>query len=253
MKTIEEIVNDLFISNNKIELNKFESILLKEINNKELIAIILEKGITEGNFEIENNLIILIKKFKINKNKSSIELCISLPPFEKVAFDRILERNRINIITIESAFKKMINNSKESIKICSPFFEYNGWKRLECEFVDYLKKGGKIKIICRNLSNGFRSSNDKINFLNYLNSMGFGENIEFREYHFGRNQIESSTHAKLFISDTTEAYIGSGEVRKNSYDKNFEMGVLLKGDIVKDIERVFDYMFDSSQKVKYHD
>ena len=253
MKTIEEIVNDLFIRNKIIELNKFKNFLVKEINNKELVDIILEKGTNDGNFKIENNYITLIKKFKINKKNSSIELCISIPPFEKVTLDRILETNRINIITIESAFKKMIKNSKENIKICSPFFEYNGWERLEFEFVDFLKKGGNIKIICRNFSNGFRSKKDKTFFINYLKNMGFGENIEFREYHFERNQIESSTHAKLFISDKSEAYIGSGEIRKNSYDKNFEMGVLLKGDIVKDIERVFDYMFDSSKQVKFID
>ncbi|HOC78174.1 MAG TPA: phospholipase D family protein [Methanofastidiosum sp.] len=253
MKTIEEIVNGIFDSSNKIELNKFKSILLKEINNRELIDILLEKGTNEGNFKIDDNSITLINKFKINKIKSSIELCISIPPFEKVALDRILEVNRINIINIEGAFKTMIKNSKESIKICSPFFEYNGWKRLEYEFVDYLKKGGKIKIICRNFSNGFRNQNDKNVFINYLDSIGFRQNIEFREYHFERNHIESSTHAKLFITDKNEAYIGSGEIRKNSFDTNFEMGVLLKGDIVKDIERVFDYMFDSSQKVEYFD
>jgi len=253
MRTIEEIVNGLFASTNKIELNKFKSSLLKELNNKELIDIILEKGINEGNFNIQDNFIFLINKFKINKNKSSVELCISIPQFEKVALDRILEVNRINIITIESAFKTLIKNSKESIKICSPFFEYNGWKRLEYEFLDYLKKGGEIKIICRNFSNGFRNHEDKILFLDYISRMGFEENIEFREYHFEKNQVESSTHAKLFITDKTEAYIGSAEIRKNSYDKNFEMGVLLKGDIVRDIERVFDYMFDISQKVKKFD
>lgn len=250
MKNVLEIVNKL-LNDKTMNLEEFKEELINVFNNNALVDIVIKKGINEGNLKITSGKIRLAKKFHIKQMKTSMKLCLSMPPFEKVALKTILETNRVDIITIESAFKSLIKNSRRSIKICSPFFQLNGWKRLEYDLVNFLTNGGRIEIICRELEQCPRRKNDINNILNNLRYRGINDRIEFRDYHFTKKYIESSTHAKLFISDNQEAYIGSGEVRKNSFDLNFEMGVLIKGDLVKDIEQVFDFMFKSSNKVVF--
>ena len=84
-----------------------------------------------------------------------------------------------------------------------------------------------------------------------LKKQGFDKQVKFKEYHFQQHKVQSSTHAKLLISDGCGAYIGSGEIRKNSFDVNFEMGVILKGDIVRDIEKIFDFMYETAKIITF--
>jgi hypothetical protein len=256
MRNILEFINNL-LNKKEMDLNDFKQALLKEYNNLQLIDIIIKKGQTEKNIEISKQKIKLIKKFEFESSSSEISICFSIPPFEKVALETILRTKRVSFMTIEDCFKHLIRKSKKIIKISSPFFERTGWTRLESEFLEFLKKGGKIIILCRGKElnqdgetlGSKRRKQDVFRIINMLKVNNISDQIEFREYHYSEKRIRSSTHAKLFISDNKEAYIGSGELRKNSFDVNFEMGVLLKGNLVKDIENVFDFMVDTSRKI----
>ena len=47
--------------------------------------------------------------------------------------------------------------------------------------------------------------------------------ISIHNYHFFKERsVVSSIHAKIIVCDYKYAYVGSGERRKNSFDKNFE-------------------------------
>mgnify|MGYP001602390505 CR=1 FL=1 len=249
MKNILEEINEI-LKDKPTNIEKFKIEFIKEFNNKVLFDIILKKGITEGNLELRGNTIILIKAFESPKNTPEIHLCLSIPPFEKIALNTILETERVNITTIEHAFIALIKDSNKVIRICSPFLQLNGWTRLERYFIEFARKGGMIKIICRELEESTSRKNEILSIFHSMKLKGLDKNIEFREYHFTRSYIESSSHAKLFISDNIEAYIGSGEIRKNSFDLNFEMGVLIKGELVKDIVKVFDFMYNGSKAIK---
>ncbi|MCP3682886.1 MAG: hypothetical protein GY861_09370 [bacterium] len=256
MKNILEYTNQI-LKNDTMDLDEFKERLLKEFNNLQLIDVIIRKGLQDNNLEIENDTVNLLKEFDYKKSQSSVDICFSIPPFEKVALETILKTKRVNLVTIEDSFKHLINISKNKIKISSPFFELSGWNVLEKDFIKFMEFGGKIFILCRGKE--INSSDNRCiaikKLLQKVRDLGFQNNIEFREYHYANKQknkkgyIKSSTHAKLFISDKEEAYVGSGEIRKNSFDINFEMGVLIKGDLVKDIEGVFDLMFESSKKI----
>jgi hypothetical protein len=255
MKNILDFVNGL-LNDQIMDLNDFKQVLLNEYNNLHLIEIIIKKGQSEKNIEINKGKIKLIKKFNFESSSSDIDLCFSIPPFEKVALETILKTKRVSFMTIEDCFKHLIRNSRKIIKISSPFFDKSGWDRLEPEFLEFLKRGGKLIILCRGKEldrdeesiGSKKRRRDILKILNSLQKKDLDSQIEFREYHYSEKRIRSSTHAKLFISDNKEAYIGSGEIRKNSFDINFEMGVLLKGNLVKDIENVFDFMVETSKK-----
>lgn len=248
MNNILEEFNRI-LKNGPMNIEELKSKMLIEFNNKILIDIVIKKGIKEGKLEIDKNNIRLLNEFEHKKEESETCLCISIPPFEKTAIDTILNTQIVNINTIEHAFISLIKNSEKTIKICSPFLQLDGWVRLEKYFIEFLKKGGKIKIICRGISESKKRQWEIRTIIKAMENLGLDRNIEFREYHFFRTNIESSSHAKLFISDDKEAYIGSGEIRKNSFDLNFEMGILVKGEIVKDIEKLFDFMYKSSKKI----
>lgn len=256
MNNILNFINKL-LDNKIMSTTEFRQILLKEYNNLQLIDIIIKKGESEENISINHGKIKLIKKFDFESSNSEIDICFSIPPFEKVALETILKTKRVSFMTIENCFKYLIKHSKKTIKISSPFFEKSGWDRLENEFLEFLKKGGKIIILYRGKEiykdeetlGSKRRQQDTLKIIDFLHKKGFDNQIEFREYHYSEKRIRSSTHAKLFISDSKEAYIGSGEIRKNSFDINFEMGVLLKGNLVKDIENVFDFMLETSKEI----
>jgi hypothetical protein len=256
MRNILDFVNEL-LDDQIMDLKEFKQILLKEYNNLQLIDIIIKKGKSERNIDISQGKIKLIKKFDFEPTSSEISVCFSIPPFEKVALETILKTKRVSFMTIEDCFKHLIKVSKKIIKISSPFFEKSGWDRLESEFLEFLDKGGKVIILCRGKEldkneealGSKRRQRDIMRILTILQEKNLDGQIEFREYHYSEERIRSSTHAKLFISDNKEAYIGSGEVRKNSFDINFEMGVLLRGNLVKDIENVFDFMVETSKKI----
>ncbi|MFW6046432.1 MAG: phospholipase D family protein [Candidatus Woesearchaeota archaeon] len=257
MKNILAYVNEL-LDKKSMDLDEFKSLLLKEYNNSQLVDIIIKKGLIEKNLDISNNTINLVNKFDYEEDKSEVSLCFSIPPFEKVALETILKTKRIGFMTIEDCFKFLIRSAKKIIKISSPFFEMSGWKKIEREMIAYLKSGGKLEVLVRGKEmqaeeetlGSKRRSADIRRILSNLEKLGLANQVKFREYHYGDKRIRSSTHAKLFISDGSSAYIGSGEVRKNSFDINFEMGVLIKGDLVTDIDKVFDFMVESSNELK---
>ena len=51
------------------------------------------------------------------------------------------------------------------------------------------------------------------------------------------------------IIDKKTVYIGSGEIRKNSFMKNFELGITVKGTLARDVSKIFDYLILVSEEI----
>jgi phosphatidylserine/phosphatidylglycerophosphate/cardiolipin synthase-like enzyme len=48
-----------------------------------------------------------------------------------------------------------------------------------------------------------------------------------------------------------KAYVGSGELRYNSFNKNFELGVIINNTkIVKELRYIFEILFSRSQQLR---
>lgn len=196
--------------------------------------------------------IIQVPEIKINEKKEQKypKLLITLPPFNVFGLESELRNSNISFFDLKSEFEKLFQKSKEDIYICSPFIELRGIQSFLPLLVSKAKKGICIKIISREIE----SSNSK-----YLEIKKIFEyfkerdvEVEIRDYHYkSNNKIDSSIHAKLIISDNKYAYIGSGELRKNSFEKNFEVGMLLNGKKARDIGLIFEKVFSVSKKVKF--
>lgn len=57
------------------------------------------------------------------------------------------------------------------------------------------------------------------------------------------------TQAKIAVADRDFCYIGSTNLTETSLSTNFEMCVLMRGAIVRDVARIFDWMFAGGRSV----
>jgi phosphatidylserine/phosphatidylglycerophosphate/cardiolipin synthase-like enzyme len=63
------------------------------------------------------------------------------------------------------------------------------------------------------------------------------------------NQQTGAVHAKTVSVDEDRCYIGSANLTELNLQGNFELGVLLEGDLVSEVNAVFDAMFNRADAV----
>lgn len=268
LKVIEEyfnLFNHLFtlISHEPIEVKLIIQKLLKngydELKVKESIEFLLSKKylvITEKNYNFYSNKIKLNKRPFLNlleENESSYtEIIMSLPPFNIFGLKDALNSHEIQFKLLKDEIKKMFSEAEHSIYICSPFIEFNGINDFLRILKSKSKKGVEIKIIARQIS-----KNDPQNRYNeikrvYDSFQNEGCEIKIRNYHYQlKDRVNSSTHAKFIVCDYKDAYIGSGELRRNSYEKNFELGVKIKDKKARELGIIFDELFSVAKDIDW--
>jgi len=78
------------------------------------------------------------------------------------------------------------------------------------------------------------------------------DNFEVRDLYRwdeSRGSQAFATHAKIVIVDKRVCYVGSANLTDTSLSTNFEFGVVVEGDIVRDAVTVFDEVFEYSYPV----
>jgi phosphatidylserine/phosphatidylglycerophosphate/cardiolipin synthase-like enzyme len=208
--------------------------------------------------DIIQSQILFQKRIKLQikppMKKPPSPLVISIPPFNKFGFEAALKEQQIQYVKVRDKFVELIKNSKKEIKICSPFMELYKLKEIEDLIISRMDDGVKVKILTREL-NGPKSSryNQFKKFITRIKKLGLSDKIEVRDYHFSnKGVVLSSTHSKILVIDDKTAYLGSGEIRYNSFYKNFEVGIILNGPtLVKDLSGIYDTIFSKSKKLSW--
>jgi putative cardiolipin synthase len=136
-----------------------------------------------------------------------------------------------------------INQASEEIMILMPFFEQDGFNKLQPDLTAALDRGVTITIVTRYLSDP-NSNNHKVlsEFVSDLREGGIScSNLQFVEYaqqsggdggeraEQGGDPPEFTLHAKVMIFDSKAVYIGSANVTDYGFDRYLELGVLLQG------------------------
>lgn len=218
------------------------------IYNNSIRIISKGKKIQNASIKLEKKPDIL-RKLDIKEN-NPIELVLSSPPYDKAGLESHLEKNDIHYTDMYTTFLNMIRKAESSIQICSPFIEYNGFSLLESEITNKLRQGVNIDILTR--LDDARSNTSRIKEITKIKKSIKVNKRNFRLYDYYHQQngyLASSTHAKIIIIDKKIAYSGSGEIRKNSFMKNFELGITVKGTLARDISKIFDYMLLVSEEI----
>jgi len=193
-----------------------------------------------------------VKKFEIQND--NVELCLTLPPFNKFGIKDLLDGQGLHIKSLKKVFLDLFRSASKSICICSPFFESAGMT----QFIQILKNkaqdGVSIQILTRE-GYKLKKFRDLKNLHTLFKEHEIQRKLDIRNYHFSdsNNHVASSIHAKIIIVDERLGYLGSGEIRKNSIEKNLELGVLLKGEKVLELKAVFDAIFNVSEMIKFNE
>ncbi len=182
-----------------------------------------------------------------------IGLVLTLPVFNRYGVHQALLTFGTDYVTTESAFRELLSSANEEILICSPFAEFEGLNRFLDIFAVKLNAGCTLRILSRQVAKG--DSNSRYGqirkFAQALPSSGpFSGTFEVRNYHFSdARHVESSSHAKFVVADGKRAYVGSADFRPNSLERNFEVGLLVRGDLAEAARRVFVAMYSEAEPV----
>jgi len=141
--------------------------------------------------------------------------------------------------TISDEFRVSVRSAKKEILIVSPWIT-----RLIPEIENIAPKGVKFKIITRI---------DKKD----IETPSFDENIARRLIRLGGGSIKKldSLHAKMIIVDGKKAIISSANITKAGLGDddadivNYEAGVVVQGDYVKDAIAFFDAMWNEADVI----
>lgn len=253
---------DIIADNPRMKIDSIINCLKTRYNEEEIrfsLRYLISKEIfvnDDADKKFINKRLILAKKPLIlsadQDETSEPFIVLTLPPFNYFGLKSSLETHNIKINYIKDEIKKLFLEAEESICICSPFLDYEGIN----DFLELLrfksKKGVKIKIISRQIS-----PNDKNSRFSVVKPIFeyFKDNkcdIEIRNYHYqSKMVIESSAHSKFVVVDGKRAYIGSGELRKNSFEKNFELGIILGNKYAKELNLIFEDIFAISNEINF--
>lgn len=187
----------------------------------------------------------LVKDILPLDRKDSFVIVVSRPQLHDLGIEEIQQRND-QIDTVD-CFRTILQSSLGALRICSPFMEFieddSAFPDLEGKVYDALSRGVRIKVLSREISK--RRAREALRLKQLAEQAGRPENIQIVDYYFEKDQrLFSSTHAKLLIADATVAYVGSGELRRNSLVVNFEVGCQIMGPSVSGLCEIFDSMFN---------
>jgi len=212
--------------------------------------------LTATSKEFEKSMVRLRKKPELHLDEkeplSYPKIVLSLPPYNLFGLESELKYAGVVFSDMKTEIKKMFERATTDIYICSPFLQMNGVKEFLPTLISKAKNGVNVKIISRQIGKDDVDSRfDEIKKL-YKSFIEKGATVLIRNYHYSsKREIESSTHAKLIICDYKYAYIGSGELRAYSFEKNFEVGIIVEGELATHLGIIFDRLFAVSMEVNF--
>lgn len=169
-----------------------------------------------------------------------------------------------NVVMTDEAFNYLLSSARKYIKVSLPFPEESVIAHFSTKLKKLAQDGVKIFLLTREVVEPQRRDYHYISLLKAVLRMWdvyrtFGRHDYFsvKDFHenlrLGDSQLVhyESTHAKLILIDGVECYAGSAEFRLNSLYNNFELGFIVKGKPVEEIEVLFDIVWNSGTTVSY--
>ncbi|MCA9497484.1 MAG: phospholipase D family protein [Nanoarchaeota archaeon] len=175
------------------------------------------------------------------------KIVISYPSFDKMGLESDLFKD-LEVISLEETLITLIKEATSEILISSPFLEPDTIKGIINILIKKAYDGVNVKILIREINNRKESI---LKLIDEIDSNNLNKKFEIKEYHYYKeNKVFSSIHAKFLISDKKLAYVGSGELRYNSFKKNLEIGLIAKGDKVITLRKIFYNLWEVSKEIK---
>lgn len=151
---------------------------------------------------------------------------------------------------ISSALLDICRSADESLLVVSPFLESQGIKWLQPGIEGALRRGVDVTIVSREL----REGEPNMRALTDLVELEGGQNGTLRVFDYYEPDPDSekplyTLHSKVIVADEREAYIGSANFTNYGLSQNLEVGVILRGEEVSDLQMVFSDVIDRAREV----
>jgi phosphatidylserine/phosphatidylglycerophosphate/cardiolipin synthase-like enzyme len=156
---------------------------------------------------------------------------------------------------IVEAFTDLIKGCRKDLRIASPYIDEGGLNYFMVPLRNLRDRGGKVYLLTR-IDNPSQPSPAQLRALLNLHDL-LGEQCLTRSFalsvatRVGSGPIVlAGLHAKLLVADSVKAYVGSGEVRNNALNRNFEAGVVVEeAGAVEPLRNLFDAVWDASTPI----
>ncbi|MFW9939415.1 MAG: phospholipase D family protein [Candidatus Thorarchaeota archaeon] len=265
VRIIEDSVRDkkAFIIKDVINLRELQShdyseikAFLKYLIQIEKIIIIQKENRTFEDYIVKWNPDLRIT-FPVIEDLTfkDVKACVTLPPFNIYGLTDILNEKQIKVNFLKDEFEKLFQSAQKSIKICSPFIDWNGFRYFKDILISKAKKKVNIQILSREIEKqkNFYKFQELERIYTFFKDNFLTPFVDIRNYYFETEdkRLASSIHAKLIIIDNERAYVGSGEIRENSFKKNLEIGVILSGKKIEKFVLIFDNLFARSEVIRF--
>lgn len=176
-----------------------------------------------------------------NSDRSTVEIVSTLP-------QEVTTSNRNISNPIRISIRKQLANASEIVRIANPYFDDT--EHVINDLAAVPRRSVQLQLITRE-TEGDESNQSTLDALDKIISQlsdldDARENIAVRDFYETNrwDRQTGATHAKVIIIDDTVAYLGSANLTRLSLSGNFELGVLLRGEIVQEVIDIFDAMFD---------
>lgn len=169
---------------------------------------------------------------------------VSLPDDFADTARRELRLREVPFLLQEEAFKLVLERASRWVGACSPFLDADGIRAMMPAFQEVILRGVRLEVVTRAADEQVQQRKGLDALSAAFRQQGRSDLLSVRTFHHQRpgtyGALRSSVHAKIFVADTDHAYVGSGEMRLNSFRKNFEMGFLVEGDLAANARGVFE-------------
>jgi len=148
-----------------------------------------------------------------------------------------------NLKSLYAELCKLIINATSDVSIINPYFDADGRTKI----LPYLKAAVNRGVGIRVISRGAKSLSGRNQAASFLRPLlkERTHDVELRSFQVAQR---APVHAKVLISDSISAYVGSANLTGRSLANNLEVGVVLTGPSVSIFRKLFDHLWLLSSK-----
>jgi phosphatidylserine/phosphatidylglycerophosphate/cardiolipin synthase-like enzyme len=210
----------------------------KRINRESLIDLLMRARTVAQTFDVA----------KEEFETGDFELVCTLPDSDPGFEDRTPAA--YDMRQISSALLDVCRTADDSLLVVSPFLESQGIEWLQPGIEGAIRRGVDVTIVSREL----REGEPNMRALAELVEIEGGQHGRLRVYDYYEPDPNSekplyTLHSKVIVADEREAYIGSANFTNYGLSQNLEVGVILRGEEVADLQAVFAAVIDRAREV----
>lgn len=187
-----------------------------------------------------------------NPQNADIEFVATIPP--SIIFSPSIG----DISQIDSSIKRLVIGAKTNLWIVNPFFDDYGVRSILPALLGAAESGVDIRIMTREILNPQKNVDIgkalSILIRSFIEKR-MQDRLIIRDFYkwdkFDNKQIYA-VHSKFLIADNNAAYIGSANLTETSLKRNFELGIILRGEGIKPLIAIADAIWKESVDVDLH-